>query len=77
MAINTLYNEEALSLYVSEIKKFPVLEQDEEFELAMKWKEKGDRKALDKLVKSHLRLVAKIAGGYSGYGLSQADLIAE
>lgn len=72
-----LYNEDALSLYVSEIKKFPILEQDEEFELATKWKENGDQKALDKLVKSHLRLVAKIANGYSGYGLPQADLIAE
>lgn len=75
--ISKLYNEDALSLYVSEIKKFPVLNQEEEFELATKWKEKGDKKALDKLVKSHLRLVAKIAAGYSGYGLSKADLIAE
>ncbi|MBR1735014.1 MAG: RNA polymerase factor sigma-32 [Alphaproteobacteria bacterium] len=72
-----LYNEEALSLYIEEIKKFPLLEQDEEYELATKWKEKGDKKAMEKLIKSHLRLVAKIARGYSGYGLSQADLIAE
>lgn len=75
--ISNVYNEDSLSSYVSEIKKFPVLDQDEEFELATKWKEKGDKKALDKLVKSHLRLVAKIAAGYSGYGLSKADLIAE
>jgi RNA polymerase sigma-32 factor len=74
---STLYNEEGLSLYVSEIKKFPILEQDEEFELATRWKEKGDKRALDKLIKSHLRLVAKIAHGYSGYGLPQAELIAE
>ena len=72
-----LYNEDALSSYISEIKKFPILGSDEEFDLAMKWRETGDKRALDKLVKSHLRLVAKIAGGYSGYGLSQADLIAE
>jgi RNA polymerase sigma-32 factor len=77
MGFNGLYNEEALSLYVSEIKKFPVLHQDEEFELATKWKETGDRVAMDRLIKSHLRLVAKIANGYSGYGLSRADLIAE
>lgn len=72
-----LYNEEALSLYMEEIKKFPILGQDEEYELATRWKEKGDKRAMDKLIKSHLRLVAKIARGYSGYGLSQADLIAE
>ncbi|MDR1561259.1 MAG: RNA polymerase factor sigma-32 [Holosporaceae bacterium] len=63
--------------YVSEIKKFPFLGNDEEFELATKWKEKGDKKALEKLVKSHLRLVMKIVNGYSGYGLPKADLIAE
>lgn len=74
---NCLYNEEALSLYINEIKKFPLLGQDEEYELATRWKEKGDKRAMDKLIKSHLRLVAKIAKGYSGYGLSQADLIAE
>ncbi|MBQ7674053.1 MAG: RNA polymerase factor sigma-32 [Alphaproteobacteria bacterium] len=72
-----LYNEEALSLYIDEIKKFPILGQDEEYELATKWKEKGDKRAMEKLIKSHLRLVTKIARGYSGYGLSQADLIAE
>jgi RNA polymerase sigma-32 factor len=62
---------------VSGIKKFPMLGEDEEFELAVKWKEKGDRKALEKIIASHLRLVVKIANGYSGYGLSKADLIAE
>lgn len=74
---SSLCNEEAFSLYMDEIKKFPLLDQDEEYELATRWKERGDRRAMDKLVKSHLRLVAKIAKGYSGYGLSQADLIAE
>ncbi|MDR2267884.1 MAG: RNA polymerase factor sigma-32 [Holosporaceae bacterium] len=74
---NSLYNEEALSAYVAEIKRFPLLDSDEEFQLATRWKEKGDRKALDKIVKSHLRLVVKIAKGYSGYGLSKVDLISE
>lgn len=77
MTFNGLYNEEALSLYMKEIKKFPVLGQDEEYQLATIWKEKGDKRAMDKLIKSHLRLVVKIARGYSGYGLPQADLIAE
>lgn len=75
--MSNVYNEDSLSSYVSEIKNFPILGKDEEFELATQWKEKGDKHSLDKLVKSHLRLVAKIARGYSGYGLSQADLIAE
>ncbi|MDR1361872.1 MAG: RNA polymerase factor sigma-32 [Holosporaceae bacterium] len=74
---NSLYNEEALSAYVSEIKKFPLLDGDEEFQLATRWREKGDRAALDKIVKSHLRLVVRIANGYSGYGLSKVDLISE
>jgi RNA polymerase sigma-32 factor len=54
-----------------------MLGEDEEFELATKWKENGDKKAMEKIVKSHLRLVMKIANGYSGYGLSKADLVAE
>jgi RNA polymerase sigma-32 factor len=54
-----------------------MLGNDEEFELATRWQEKKDRKALEKIVSSHLRLVVKIANGYSGYGLSKADLIAE
>ncbi|GHU15576.1 RNA polymerase sigma factor RpoH [Alphaproteobacteria bacterium] len=72
-----MYNDEDLSAYVSEIKKFPVLGDDEEFELATKWKERGDKRALNRIVSSHLRLVVRIANGYSGYGLSKADLIAE
>lgn len=72
-----LFNEGSLSHYVSSFKKFPILGHDEEFELALKWKEKNDEKALDALIKSHLRLVNKIAKGYSGYGLSMDDLIAE
>jgi len=54
-----------------------MLQESEEFELAVKWKERGDKKALEKIVSSHLRLVVKIANGYSKYGLSKADLIAE
>lgn len=72
-----LMNEESLSSYISEIKKFPILGQDEEYQLVRLWKEKGDKKALEKIMGSHLRLVMKIAQGYSGYGLSQEDLIAE
>lgn len=66
-----------LSSYVSSIKNIPMLGQDEEYELATLWREKGDKKALDKIVRSHLYLVKKIAHGYSGYGLSQEDLVAE
>ena len=66
-----------LSRYLSQIRNFPMLEQHEEYMLATAWQEKGDRKAAHKLVTSHLRLVAKIAMGYKGYGLPIADLIAE
>ncbi|MDR3155847.1 MAG: RNA polymerase factor sigma-32 [Holosporaceae bacterium] len=72
-----LRDESSLSHYISEIKKFPILDQDEEYELALRWKEKSDQRALDKIIKSHLRLVYKIANGYSGYGLPKEDLIAE
>lgn len=77
MADYSLSNEGSLSGYVSSIKKIPTLEADEEFELATKWKEKGDQKALNKIINSHLKLVVKIAKGYSGYGLPISDLIAE
>jgi RNA polymerase sigma-32 factor len=76
-AFRSLLNSDSLTSYVAEIRKFPLLEKDEEFELASCWKEKGDKKALDKIISSHLRLVVRIAKGYSGYGLSQADLVAE
>jgi RNA polymerase sigma-32 factor len=66
-----------LSVYLREIRKFPVLEANEEFMLAKSWKEHGDLDSAHKLVTSHLRLVAKIAMGYRGYGLPLADLIAE
>ena len=66
-----------LGRYLDYIKKFPMLEQGEEYLLAKDWLEKQDTKAAHKLVTSHLRLVAKIAMGYKGYGLPIADLIAE
>ncbi len=66
-----------LGRYLDHIKKFPMLEAGEEYVLAKDWLEKQDTKAAHKLVTSHLRLVAKIAMGYRGYGLPVADLIAE
>lgn len=68
---------EGLTRYLVEIKKFPILEADEEYMLAKRWQEHQDPKAAEKLVGSHLRLVAKIASGYRGYGLPVVDLIAE
>ena len=67
----------ALTSYISKVKKIPILEDNEEYVLAKRWRENHDKKALDKLISSHLRLVVKIAKGYGGYGLSQSDLIAE
>jgi RNA polymerase sigma-32 factor len=72
-----LRGEGNLAVYLRDIRKFPVLEANEEFMLAKSWKEHGDLEAAHKLVTSHLRLVAKIAMGYRGYGLPLADLIAE
>ena len=66
-----------LSRYLSQIRKFPVLEAEEEFVLAKNWTEHEDTEAAHKLVTSHLRLVAKIAMGYRGYGLPLGDLISE
>ena len=66
-----------LAFYLQEIKKFPILSPEEEFMLAKRFKEHGDTKAAHKLVTSHLRLVAKIAMGYRGYGLPITDLISE
>ena len=70
-------NEGNLSSYMEQIKKFPLLEVKEEYMLAKAWKNQGDVKAAHKLVTSHLRLVAKIASGYRGYGLPISDLISE
>ena len=66
-----------LSRYLDQIRAFPMLEPGEEYMLAKSWKDKGDVKAAHKLVTSHLRLVAKIAMGYRGYGLPVSDLISE
>ena len=66
-----------LQRYLDDIRKFPMLEPDEEFMLAKSWREHEDREAAQKLVTSHLRLVAKIAMGYRGYGLPVAELISE
>jgi RNA polymerase sigma-32 factor len=66
-----------LSRYLSEIRKIPMLKPEEEFMLAKRWQEHGDRDAAHRLVTSHLRLVAKIALGYRGYGLPVAELISE
>jgi RNA polymerase sigma-32 factor len=65
------------SCYLAEVRRFPVLERHEEIELARRWRERGDRNAADRLVISHLRLVAKIARGYRGYGLATSELISE
>ena len=66
-----------LSLYLAQIKKFPMLDAEEEYMLAKNWRDSGDIKSAHKLVTSHLRLVAKIAMGYRGYGLPVNELISE
>ena len=66
-----------LSRYLQEIRKFPMLTQEEEYNLSKRWKDAGDEPAAHKLVTSHLRLVAKIAMGYRGYGLPVGELISE
>ena len=77
MQLPILSSEGNLSIYLQEIKKFPILTADEEYMLAKRYKEHGDTEAAHKLVTSHLRLVAKIAMGYRGYGLPVTDLISE
>src|SRR5213078_1700865 len=76
-ALPILTAENGLTRYLSEIRKFPMLAKDEEFMLAKSWREHGDRDAAHKLVTSHLRLVAKIAMGYRGYGLPISEVISE
>ncbi len=73
----SLAGEGGLSLYLAQIKKFPILDAEEEYMLAKNWKERGNLKSAHKLVTSHLRLVAKIAMGYRGYGLPMAEIISE
>ena len=77
MNLSMLSPDNNLGRYLDQIKKFPMLEPEEEYTLAKDWLSKSDTKAAHKLVTSHLRLVAKIAMGYRGYGLPVADLIAE
>ena len=67
----------SLGTYLKQIKKFPMLSLEEEYMLAKSWKERGDLKSAEKLVTSHLRLVAKIAMGYRGYGLPASELVSE
>lgn len=73
----TVGPEQGLQRYLSEIRKFPMLEKDEEYMLARRWREHEDPQAAEKLVTSHLRLVAKMAMGYRGYGLPMAEVISE
>jgi RNA polymerase sigma-32 factor len=75
--VPTVASEGNLSHYLQEIRKFPMLEADEEYMLAKRWREHGDVDAAHQLVTSHLRLVAKIAMGYRGYGLPLSELISE
>ena len=77
MRLPILSSEGNLAFYLQEIKKFPILTAEEEYMLAKRYKEHDDTKAAHKLVTSHLRLVAKIAMGYRGYGLPVTDLISE
>jgi len=72
-----LSNEGGLSVYLAQIKKFPMLAAEEEYMLAKNWKTTGNIKSAEKLVTSHLRLVAKIAMGYKGYGLPVNEMISE
>ena len=72
-----LSGEGGLSEYLIQIKKFPMLEREEEYMLAKNWRNRGDIKSAEKLVTSHLRLVAKIAMGYRGYGLPIGEMISE
>jgi RNA polymerase sigma-32 factor len=76
-ALPVLSDESGLSRYLVKIRRFPLLEQQEEFMLAKSWREHGDRDAAHRLVTSHLRLVAKIAMGYRGYGLPIAEVVSE
>ena len=72
-----LSNEGGLGLYLAQIKKFPMLAAEEEYMLAKNWRKTGNLKSAEKLVTSHLRLVAKIAMGYKGYGLPVNEMISE
>ena len=77
VSVPSLSGEGSLTRYLQEIRKFPMLEPEEEYMLAKRWKEHEDSEAAHRLVTSHLRLVAKIAMGYRGYGLPLSELISE
>src|SRR5258706_606687 len=77
VSVPSISGEGNLTRYLQEIRKFPMLEPDEEYMLAKAWKEAEDPEAAHRLVTSHLRLVAKIAMGYRGYGLPLSELISE
>ncbi len=77
MNLPVLSSEGSLAFYLQEIKKFPILSKEEEYLLAKRYQDNDDTEAAHKLVTSHLRLVAKIAMGYRGYGLPITDLISE
>ena len=76
-SLPSIASEGALARYLQEIRKFPMLDASEEYMLAKRWREHGDPEAAHRLVTSHLRLVAKIAMGYRGYGLPLSELISE
>lgn len=76
-SIPTILDQNGVSQYLREIRQFPMLEPNEEFMLAKRWREHEDSEAAHRLVTSHLRLVAKIAKGYGGYGLPVGELISE
>src|ERR1700738_4289492 len=77
LSVPSISSEGNLTRYLQEIRKFPMLEPGQEYMLAKRWKEHEDPEAAHKLVTSHLRLVAKIAMGYRGYGLPLSELISE
>jgi RNA polymerase sigma-32 factor len=77
MQLPSVSSEGGLARYLQEIRQFPMLQPDEEFMLAKSWKEHGDREAAHRLITSHLRLVAKMAMGYRGYGLPISEIISE
>src|SRR6201997_2763705 len=76
-AVPVLTAEPGLTHYLEEIRRFPMLQREEEYMLAKRWREHGDRDAAHKLVTSHLRLVTKIARDYRGYGLPISEAVSE
>ncbi len=76
-SVPSIQLEGSLSSYLAQIKKFPMLNAEEEYMLAKSWQNRGDLKSAQKLVTSHLRLVAKMAMGYRGYGLPVSELVSE